>query len=179
MGTCYRNRDKNLIKHECLHFEEFSRPGTLIVIDADFVSMEEVGSHSTRLVHILERLFLFHSKKLSSGPTGHGPKEGTPFIDDHVHTGDVIVDYLTESRALNVRSHFPLSAPLRMILGTARCPRLGSAVVKADVDITKACVQEATIARRPRMHVYRRRIHQGFPDHQSVPSLSVTFRGSF
>ena len=129
--------------------------------------------------HILERVFLFHRKKQSSGPTGHGPKEGTPFIDDHVHTGDVIVDYLTESRALNIRSHFPLSAPLRIILGTARSPRLGSALVKVHVDTAEACVQEATIARRSKMHIYRRRIHQGFPDHQSVLSLSVIFQGSF
>ena len=118
-------------------------------------------------------------EKQSSGPTGHGPKAGTPFIDDHVHTGDVIVDYLTESRALNVRSHFPLSAPLRIILGTARSPRLGSALVKVHVDTAEACVQEATIARRSKMHIYRRRIHQGFPDHQSVLSLSVIFQGSF
>jgi hypothetical protein len=38
----YRNRDKNLIKHECLRFEELPRPGTLVAIDAEFVLMQEV-----------------------------------------------------------------------------------------------------------------------------------------
>ena len=27
---------------------------------------------------------------------GDGPKQGVPFIDDHIHTSDMIVDYLTE-----------------------------------------------------------------------------------
>lgn len=27
---------------------------------------------------------------------GDGPKGGVPFIDDHIHTSEVIVDYLTE-----------------------------------------------------------------------------------
>jgi PAB-dependent poly(A)-specific ribonuclease subunit 2 len=27
---------------------------------------------------------------------GDGPKQGVPFIDDHIHTSETIVDYLTE-----------------------------------------------------------------------------------
>ena len=27
---------------------------------------------------------------------GDGPKQGVPFIDDHIHTSEIIVDYVTE-----------------------------------------------------------------------------------
>ena len=53
-----------------LRFEELPKPGTLVAIDAELVPMRQVGSHSTRLVHILERILLFHRKKQSSGLTG-------------------------------------------------------------------------------------------------------------
>jgi hypothetical protein len=35
-------RDKNLIKHECLRFEELPTPGSLVAIDAEFVAMQQV-----------------------------------------------------------------------------------------------------------------------------------------
>ena len=43
---------------------------TLVAIDAKLVPMRQVGSHLTRLVHILERILLFHRKRQSSGLTG-------------------------------------------------------------------------------------------------------------
>lgn len=69
MDAWRRNRDKSLIKHECLRFEELPKPGTLVAIDAEFVSMQQVGSHSTRLVCPVKRVFLFHRKKQSTDPT--------------------------------------------------------------------------------------------------------------
>lgn len=54
MDTWHRNRDKSLIKHECLRFEELPNPGTLVAIDAEFVSMQQVGSHPTSLVRLLK-----------------------------------------------------------------------------------------------------------------------------
>lgn len=115
MGTRHRNRDKNLIKHECLRFEELPKPGTLVAIDSEFVSMQQVGSHATTPIHPQIRISVpqeeteFRSDgtnrvirpaRLSlarvSVLRGDGPKQGIPFIDDHIHTSDVIVDYLTE-----------------------------------------------------------------------------------
>ncbi|KAG8217260.1 PAB-dependent poly(A)-specific ribonuclease subunit PAN2 [Butyriboletus roseoflavus] len=90
------NRDKSLIKHECLRFQELPKPGTLVSIDAEFVSMQqeetEFRSDGTNRVIRPARLSLARVSVLR----GDGPKEGIPFIDDHIHTSEVIVDYLTE-----------------------------------------------------------------------------------
>lgn len=90
------NRDKNIIQHECLRFEELPKPGTLVAIDAEFVSMQqeetEYRSDGTNRIIRPARLSLARVSVLR----GDGPKEGVPFIDDHIHTSEVIVDYLTE-----------------------------------------------------------------------------------
>ncbi|KAF9234026.1 ubiquitin carboxyl-terminal hydrolase-domain-containing protein [Melanogaster broomeanus] len=90
------NRDKSLVKHECLRFEELPKPGTQVAIDAEFVSMQqeetEYRSDGTKRVIRPARLSLARVSVLR----GDGPKEGVPFIDDHIHTSEVIVDYLTE-----------------------------------------------------------------------------------
>ncbi|EJF62633.1 hypothetical protein DICSQDRAFT_154466 [Dichomitus squalens LYAD-421 SS1] len=90
------NRDPRLIRHEPLRFEELPTPGTLIAIDAEFVSMQqeetEYRSDGTKKVIRPARLSLARVSVLR----GDGPKEGVPFIDDHIHTSEIIVDYLTE-----------------------------------------------------------------------------------
>ncbi|KAG9318200.1 ubiquitin carboxyl-terminal hydrolase-domain-containing protein [Chiua virens] len=90
------NRDKSLIKHECLRFEELPKPGTFVSIDAEFVSMQqeetEFRSDGTNRVIRPARLSLARVSVLR----GDGLKESIPFIDDHIHTSEVIVDYLTE-----------------------------------------------------------------------------------
>ncbi|KAG6814297.1 hypothetical protein H0H92_013422 [Tricholoma furcatifolium] len=90
------NRDPQLVKHEVLQPSELPHPGTLVAIDAEFVSMQqeetEFRSDGTKKVLRPARLSLARVSVLR----GDGPKQGCPFIDDHIHTSEVIVDYLTE-----------------------------------------------------------------------------------
>ncbi|KAI0094078.1 PAB-dependent poly-A-specific ribonuclease subunit PAN2 [Irpex rosettiformis] len=89
-------RDKKLIKHELLQPEELPKPGTLVAIDAEFVSMQqeetEYRSDGTKKVLRPARLSLARVSVIR----GDGTKAGVPFIDDYIHTSEVIVDYLTE-----------------------------------------------------------------------------------
>ncbi|ETW85417.1 hypothetical protein HETIRDRAFT_432176 [Heterobasidion irregulare TC 32-1] len=89
-------RDENLIKHDPLRPDELPRPGTLVAIDAEFVSMQqeetEYRSDGTKKILRPARLSLARVSVLR----GDGPRQGVPFIDDHIHTSEVIVDYLTE-----------------------------------------------------------------------------------
>ena len=68
----------------------------LVAIDAEFVSMQqeetEFRSDGTKKVIRPARLSLARVSVLR----GDGPKAGVPFIDDHIHTSEMIVDYLTE-----------------------------------------------------------------------------------
>ncbi|KIL69643.1 hypothetical protein M378DRAFT_184057 [Amanita muscaria Koide BX008] len=90
------NRDDKLIKHEPLSTDELPRPGTLVAIDAEFVSMQqeetEIRSDGTTKVLRPPRLSLARVSVLR----GSGTQQGIPFIDDHIHTSELIVDYLTE-----------------------------------------------------------------------------------
>ncbi|KZP32520.1 PAB-dependent poly-A-specific ribonuclease subunit PAN2 [Athelia psychrophila] len=95
------NRNKSLIKHKCLRFEELPRPGTLVAIDAEFVQMQqeetEFRSDGTKKVLRPARLSLARVSALR----GDGAMQGVPFIDDHIHTSETIVDYLTEFSGIN------------------------------------------------------------------------------
>ena len=37
---------------------------------------------------------------------GDGQKQGVPFIDDHIHTSEIIVDYLTEFSGIRCKLVF-------------------------------------------------------------------------
>ncbi|KAJ7184324.1 ubiquitin carboxyl-terminal hydrolase-domain-containing protein [Mycena filopes] len=105
------NRDLNRIKHECLSFEELPKPGTLVAIDAEFVSMQqeetEFRSDGSKQVLRPARLSLARVSVLR----GDGPKQGVPFIDDHIHTSEVIVDYLTEFSGIRFGDLDPTLSP--------------------------------------------------------------------
>lgn len=92
----FSNRDASLVKHDLLHPNELPRAGMLVAIDAEFVSMQqeetEFRSDGTKKVIRPARLSLARVSVLR----GDGPKAGVPFIDDHIHTSEMIVDYLTE-----------------------------------------------------------------------------------
>ena len=102
-----RHRDASLIKHEPLGPKELPSPGTLVSIDAEFVQMQqeetEYRSDGTKKVLRPARLSLARVSVLR----GDGPKQGIPFIDDHIHTSEIIVDYLTEFSGIRCEHIFP------------------------------------------------------------------------
>ncbi|KAJ6606431.1 ubiquitin carboxyl-terminal hydrolase-domain-containing protein [Mycena vulgaris] len=105
------NRNQNMIKHECLSVEELPKPGMLVAIDAEFVSMQqeetEFRSDGSKQVLRPARLSLARVSVLR----GDGPKQGLPFIDDHIHTSEVIVDYLTEFSGIRFGDLDPTLSP--------------------------------------------------------------------
>ncbi|KAI0247045.1 PAB-dependent poly-A-specific ribonuclease subunit PAN2, partial [Lactifluus subvellereus] len=105
------HRDVSLIKHEPLGPEELPGPETLVAIDAEFVQMQqeetEYRSDGTKKVIRPARLSLARVSVLR----GDGPKQGVPFIDDHIHTSETIVDYLTEFSGIRLGDLDPHTSP--------------------------------------------------------------------
>lgn len=120
-----RNRDQNAIRHQRLRQDELPNPGTLVAIDAEFVSMQQVcnilalGEMQADLIHLQEETE-FRSdgtKKVIRPPRlslarvsvlrGDGAEQGVPFIDDHIHTSETIVDYLTEFSGIKCACNAP------------------------------------------------------------------------
>lgn len=105
------HRDASLIKHEPLGSGELPRPGMLVAIDAEFVQMQqeetEYRSDGTKKVLRPARLSLARVSVLR----GDGLKQGVPFIDDHIHTSEIIVDYLTEFSGIRFGDLDPHTSP--------------------------------------------------------------------
>ncbi|KAH9999109.1 PAB-dependent poly-A-specific ribonuclease subunit PAN2 [Russula vinacea] len=84
------HRDASLIKHEPLGPRELPCHESLVSIDAEFVLMQqeetEYRSDGTKKVLRPARLSLARVSVLR----GDGQKIGVPFIDDHIHTSEII-----------------------------------------------------------------------------------------
>ena len=106
-----------MIKHEWLRFGVLPKPGTLVAIDVESVSMQRVGSfqldpfmyayfYSTggRTVSISQLASALHS---FLSYEGSAPEEGIPFIHHRL------------SHRVLGHSRLPLSASLRKALGSA------------------------------------------------------------
>ena len=92
----FRHRRPALIKHRNLTNAELPQKGTLISIDAEFVSLqqEEVEYRSDGRKSLIRpsRMALARVSVLR----GEGAETGVPFIDDHIQVNEPVVDYLTE-----------------------------------------------------------------------------------
>jgi PAB-dependent poly(A)-specific ribonuclease subunit 2 len=106
-STIARRRDPSRLAHTPLAPDEIPRKGTLIAIDAEFVSLQqeeaEVHSNGTRRVIRPSRMTLARVSVLR----GEGTKTGMPFIDDYIHTSDPVEDYLTEFSGILRELAFP------------------------------------------------------------------------
>ncbi|CCH46608.1 PAB-dependent poly(A)-specific ribonuclease subunit 2 [Wickerhamomyces ciferrii] len=89
-------REGKRIEYEMLTKEEAPQPGTLIAIDAEFVTLEEeqfeLKSNGTRSMLKPSKQTLARVSVLRGDD---GPQMGVPFIDDYVVVQEGIHDYLT------------------------------------------------------------------------------------
>ena len=99
-------RREDMIKHQPLEMSELPAPDTLISIDAEFVSLqqEELEFRSDGTKRILKPSHM--SLARVSVLRGEGANEGLPFIDDYIHTSEVVVDYLTEFSGIQSASAY-------------------------------------------------------------------------
>ncbi|KIY66064.1 hypothetical protein CYLTODRAFT_455741 [Cylindrobasidium torrendii FP15055 ss-10] len=106
------SRDPSLIKHDILRVDELPRPGTLVAIDAEFVLMQqeetEFKSDGTKKVIRPARLSLARVSVLRGD-------NRVPFIDDHILTSELIVDYLTEFSGIRYGDLDQLQSPYTLV----------------------------------------------------------------
>jgi PAB-dependent poly(A)-specific ribonuclease subunit 2 len=115
-----------LIKHDLLQPDELPIPGkgTLVSIDAEFVLMQQVSLKYLFFILVLTSRLAQEETEFRSDGTkkvlrparlslarvsvlrGDGARKGVPFIDDYIHTSEIIVDYLTEFSGIKCNSSF-------------------------------------------------------------------------
>ena len=91
-----RHRRVNMNQQKLLAKTEVPYRGTLVSIDAEFVSLqqEEVEYRSNGVQKLIRpsRMALARVSVIR----GEGEETGVPFIDDYIQVNEPIVDYLTE-----------------------------------------------------------------------------------
>lgn len=91
------HRRASSIEHQLLTPNELPKPGTLISIDAEFVSLqqEELEFRSDGTKKIIKPTLM----SLARISVLRGPEpphlEAVPFIDDYIRTTETVADYLT------------------------------------------------------------------------------------
>jgi PAB-dependent poly(A)-specific ribonuclease subunit 2 len=95
-------RSLNEPRCKSLEQHEEPKPGTLVALDAEFVSMQneetEVKADGSRSVVRPSRLGLARVSVLRGG----GVDEGVAFLDDYIITREPVVDFLTEFSGIHV-----------------------------------------------------------------------------
>lgn len=126
----------------------------------------EIRSDGTKKVLRPARLSLARVSVLR----GSGPQEGTPFIDDHIHTSEIIVDYLTEFSG--IKCTWPI---VRLVviqdLTTKYSWRPGPCFVPLHSNSTQTGLQKTSLLSRLWLHFHWPWSVQGFSYHQHVDSL--------
>ncbi|WFD28025.1 poly(A)-specific ribonuclease [Malassezia nana] len=109
------HRNPEHVRHRLLTEDELPQPGTLVAIDAEFVSLAneelEIFSDGTRSLLQPSHLALARVSVLR----GEGPAEGEPFIDDHIHTTEPVVDYLTQFSGIQPGDLAPATTQVTLV----------------------------------------------------------------
>ncbi|TFL07786.1 ubiquitin carboxyl-terminal hydrolase-domain-containing protein [Pterulicium gracile] len=106
-----QNRMPSMIKQRLLTYDKLPKPGTKIAIDSEFVAMQQEDSeHRSDGSKKVIRPAIYGLARVSvlRGDENEGE---VPFIDDHIHTTEPIVDYVTQYSGIKYGDLDPTLSP--------------------------------------------------------------------